>query len=670
MKKIYLLLFATIISCASFAQIVDILDTYGTSGNVVIGGSNYHVSEQIYTQEEIGPAFLTAGSAIQRVNFVINTLGAPTTVTNFRLYMKNVPAATTTLATGVYSTAGYTQVYNGTFNATPAGLAGVTLTTPFVRTANTNLQILIERFDNVLHTGYNFDCAAGNTVGGVANPAALSCRRYNAAALPVSGTTSLTASNFRPAIELVHVFPVDASVVFIDVPSSSCYTTTQTVDVFILNEGTTNIAAGAASTTLHIRGANTFSGTKTNTAIILPGDFEAITFTGINMNNVGKNLDTAYVTLAGDGTTYYDTLATEHFTAPTLSTYPIVEDVETTLPVFPYAQAINLGQAWGIQVGPYSNLDQTVPLAPRAPGTRSYIFDSYNAPEGFESRLYSNCIAIPTVAELPLLTFWLSHDNIFPTTLDSIYVTVSTDKGVTWTRLAGYQRPDVTATTPLWRMESLSLAAYANQTIQIGFEGVSKFGNAFLLDDITLSKTIPVGLLSFEAQRNGRVNNLTWSTSQEQNSSRFIVERSNDGLNFAQIGVVAAAGNSSSRKDYQFTDPSPVKGINYYRLRAIDINSDYKFSMIRNVKNLGVTDLSFAPNPVQSNLKVDIDAISAGNGVITIIDISGKPVYRRNVSVVSGNNSYVVEAGKFSQGTYFIKIQLASESIVRKFNKL
>ena len=526
MKKIYLFLFSAIISLASFGQVVVIADNLGSSGNIVVGFSNYHALEAIYTNAEIGNGnFTSAASAIQQLYFFLDTEDAIPSVSNFSIYMKNIPAGTTTLASGTYSLLGYTLVFNGVYNATPVGPNPITLTTPFVRTAGSNLEVLIVRSDNVVHTGNVYLAAVGNA----ANPTALSSRRYNGAVAPAAGSTVLDPSMFRPAIAFNHTFPLDAVVNDVILPLPSCFNSPQTVAVEILNAGTSDIAAGAASTTLRIRGANNFSGTATNNAVILPGASEFINFANVNLNNTGINFDTAFVTLAGDGTTYNDTLnfIDSTTTQPSISTFPIVEDVETLpLPLLTTVVALTGDQLWGINDGDYLNGDMTDPLVPRGPGTKFFLFDSYTLEgnsTGFSSRLYSNCINL-TSATAALLTFYMSHDNLFDTNADSLYVSVSADKGVTWTRLSpGYARVDLAATMPVWRIESVNLAAYLGQTIQIGFEGVSKWGNAIGLDDISITATLaPVSLLSFDAQRSGPVNRLNWKTAQESNSRAYI----------------------------------------------------------------------------------------------------------------------------------------------------
>jgi hypothetical protein len=207
--------------------------------------------------------------------------------------------------------------------------------------------------------------------------------------------------------------------------------------------------------------------------------------------------------------------------------------------------------------------------------------------------------------------------------------------------------------------------------IQIGFEGVSQFGESILLDDITIAATLPVSIVSFNAQRAGNTNLLTWKTSQEQNSSKFVIERSTDGgRNFSDIGEVAAAGNSNTERNYRFVDKAPVKGINYYRLRMVDLNSTAKYSDIKNVRNLGAADFSIAPNPVQQQLKIRLDADNADRATIVITDMSGKQVYSNSSNVSEGSNDLFVNTGSLAHGTYIIRIQLSNDLIVKKFNKL
>jgi hypothetical protein len=99
------------------------------------------------------------------------------------------------------------------------------------------------------------------------------------------------------------------------------------------------------------------------------------------------------------------------------------------------------------------------------------------------------------------------------------------------------------------------------------------------LNDVPV--TLPVTLVSFTATRQNDESVLQWETAQEENSSNFVIERSSDGISFGAIGNVAAAGNSTTPRNYSFTDLEPGKNNNYYRLRQTDLDGNSTYSAIR-----------------------------------------------------------------------------------------
>ncbi len=70
---------------------------------------------------------------------------------------------------------------------------------------------------------------------------------------------------------------------------------------------------------------------------------------------------------------------------------------------------------------------------------------------------------------------------------------------------------------------------------------------------------------------------INWTTTYEQGSDHFEVERSFDGSHFETVGTVKAAGTSFSKKDYSFLDKLRNSVANkkdvYYRLKLVDVNS-------------------------------------------------------------------------------------------------
>ncbi|MCX6293577.1 MAG: T9SS type A sorting domain-containing protein [Sphingobacteriales bacterium] len=681
--KRFLLPITFLLACVStIAQTIKI-DSTLNSPNYIVGAAGvapnttkYHVSEAIYTNSEIGTNnFTTAGSAIQEVSFFVYTVGSPTNVSNFKLYMKNVSSATQALTSGTYlaNRPTYTLVYNGALNANPVnGMITVTLTTPFVRNAGDNLQILVERTDGIAYPGFAFYCTQGNR----SNTALLTARRYNSSGT-LSANPSLTASGFRPSIQFKHTYNLDASISSIVNPSVSCFNSNQTIKVTLSNVGISTIPAGAVTVNLKVSGSNTYVGNVSNSNPILVGENEIINFTGVNLNNPGQIFDTASVVYSSDQNALNNLASSTSSTSSILTSYPISEDFETTTPAsFPNTEILagNLN-LWKSQTGDYTSYGT---LSPRSTGSSYYLYDCYSgtASNGFTSRLFSKCITLPTPASLnsvvSTLSFYMSHDNEAAANNDSLFVCVSTDRGATWARIAGYQRYDATFAIPGWKNELVDLSAYNAQTIQIGFEGVSDFGNIFGIDDINISYlgTVPVTMLSFDAVRAGKSNNLTWTTTNEINFSKFEIERSNNGINYVSIGSVNAIGNSASKQNYRFLDANPAKGNNYYRIKSVDIDNSYKLSVVRNVKNLGFVEMMINPNPVASTMNISLEAEASEKASIIITDLSGRKVYSGTKNVIAGSNNIPVDVNNLNKGIYIVTLRLSGETLIKKITKL
>ena len=333
---------------------------------------------------------------------------------------------------------------------------------------------------------------------------------------PTGGTTwsDLSPVNkFKFMIDPKLQLPVDANLSGIVTPSATCNGNIVNYGAVLTNVGSSAIAPGTASVTLKITGANTATATLTNTTSIVSGGSETISFTGIDISNAGTNSDAVYVTLSGDPEQENDTLRTTNVSAAPvyITSFPSIENAEAGLPLLPFFKIVTgSNQLWRVQSGNYANADQTAPLVAHG-GSRFFLFDSYSGGNsaGSISRLASNCISLPGNSGSNCsykLRFWMSHDNTATRpALDSMYVSVSTNNGVSWTRLLpGFQRLAAGYTTPGWEKLEKDLSAYAGQIIQIGFEGVSKYGNAIGLDDITIA-SIPAQELILSPASNNAV---------------------------------------------------------------------------------------------------------------------------------------------------------------------
>lgn len=650
-----------------------------------LGVQNHHVSENLYRNAEIGNTAFTT-TPIGQLAFIVSSVGAPSSFTNVKISLKNEPATTNVLAAStVGAITGYTQVFNGTINASLTGFAYAVFSTPFTRVAGTNLMVLIERSDNISHPGFLYVASLDNPTGTSTN----TVRRFNGSTAPTS-SSALSVSTFRPAIQLLGpAATTDAQLRLLVNPTPiTCYDGPQPVSLVVRNAGTNTIAAGAATVSLSTGSPNAAFYTQTIANAIAPGGLATVNFS-VNFNGTGTTLDTALVQLAGDASALNDTLFGQVITAANLTVSnatPIVEDAEGPFPLINFTSpVVGSYSLWDLWTGPpeLKTPDYTVSVTPHS-GNNFFYFDSWSrvGETGFVSRLFSNCVSLVGAGTSGCsadLNFWMIQENSFPADLDSVYVTVSTNKGQTWTRLVGFGRYNAANSEPTWKNEVVSLSAYKGQTIQVGFEGVHKFGNFIIIDDITVSTNclLPITIAQFAGQRVAQTNVLQWSTSAESNNRGFELQRSADGQAFstlAQVATKAPGGNSTSRLEYSYTDSKPLKAGNHYRLKQTDKDGRTAFSTVVYLRGDPAAGLQFTnlyPNPAGNRVFASIAAPRNTTVTFVVSNAQGKILLRQVATVSAGNNTVPIAIGSLAPGSYMVKATCAEgcETSVQKFVK-
>jgi hypothetical protein len=138
---------------------------------------------------------------------------------------------------------------------------------------------------------------------------------------------------------------------------------------------------------------------------------------------------------------------------------------------------------------------------------------------------------------------------------------------------------------------------------------------------------LAIQLISFEAiARNANVA-LNWTTAFEIQNKGFEIQRSSNSTDWSVIGFVnslAENGNSNKEINYHFVDETPIDGSNYYRLKQIDFDGNFIFSLVRHINFSSKQSIRVYPNPTSEN--ITIDGLQIGNH-ITITNILGQTLY-------------------------------------------
>ncbi|MDO6430039.1 T9SS type A sorting domain-containing protein [Flavitalea sp. BT771] len=174
----------------------------------------------------------------------------------------------------------------------------------------------------------------------------------------------------------------------------------------------------------------------------------------------------------------------------------------------------------------------------------------------------------------------------------------------------------------------------------------------------TVSNPLPIVIASFTVECLDGSARINWKTAQEQNSSRWDVDKSSDGIQWQTIASLAAAGNSRLERNYSYTDASPIGGTTFYRIAEFDIDGSATYSTIASA-NCGITDndASMYPNPVRDVLWVTLHTPGASSMKIEIYDAGGARRHMQTTALNEGNNRVSIDMRALPPGLYFVHLQ-------------
>lgn len=176
---------------------------------------------------------------------------------------------------------------------------------------------------------------------------------------------------------------------------------------------------------------------------------------------------------------------------------------------------------------------------------------------------------------------------------------------------------------------------------------------------------LPITWLSFEVQKKGEASDLKWVTAQEFNNAGFHVERSADGRLFETIGAVDAADASRNINEYYFRDVNPLYGMNYYRIRQMDVDGRANYSSIQSLSFSHDGELIRVwPNPATSDLSILIPDGFISTGEIKLVNAAGVVVLNQTIDETVRQAS--LNLGAIQPGIYSVIIESPAVNQISK----
>ncbi len=184
--------------------------------------------------------------------------------------------------------------------------------------------------------------------------------------------------------------------------------------------------------------------------------------------------------------------------------------------------------------------------------------------------------------------------------------------------------------------------------------------------DFTVSNWTATGILtvlsvqlkSFYGISGKDQNQLFWETTSEKNNDFFILEKSTNGIDFEEIGHINGNGNSKTKNNYSFEDPTASRATSYYRLNQVDFDGKkQRFDIITlsyETNKIGI--LNIYPNPTKNTLYVDVNTENSDDEDIEILNEVGNLVQTEHI-YTHNTATIPINIQNLQNGLYFIHLR-------------
>ena len=183
------------------------------------------------------------------------------------------------------------------------------------------------------------------------------------------------------------------------------------------------------------------------------------------------------------------------------------------------------------------------------------------------------------------------------------------------------------------------------------------------------SGPVPVRFTGLQAKAEPTGINLNWQVAEQVNVASYQVERSGNGQQFEVISRVPARTGGSSFQ-YQAMDRAVLTGVQFYRIRSVDLDGRTQLSDVVRV-TVGKSApalLSVFPNPAPvSQLQVQVTLPQAGIIHWRLVDAQGRVAFQKQVSLPAGTQVLRPQIqGAFNSGLYQVQVMVPDQPMLQQ----
>ena len=171
----------------------------------------------------------------------------------------------------------------------------------------------------------------------------------------------------------------------------------------------------------------------------------------------------------------------------------------------------------------------------------------------------------------------------------------------------------------------------------------------------TAASVLPVELTDFTVTSLGKGQvEVNWTTLSEVNNDGFQLQHGIEGVDdFNSLMMIEGNGNSSYRQDYTTILENIPAGVNFFRLKQMDLSGNESFSDIISLYiEDGQEDIIISPNPITGTRFFVLNGGDIDKTQVGLFSLTGQ---RQAFQLSSNGSTHQIDIGNLSAGLYILK---------------
>ncbi len=154
---------------------------------------------------------------------------------------------------------------------------------------------------------------------------------------------------------------------------------------------------------------------------------------------------------------------------------------------------------------------------------------------------------------------------------------------------------------------------------------------------------------------------LSWEAASEKNVAGYLIQKSGTTQAVADMQWVAAksAGKEGAGITYEWLDEKPFAGMNYYRLKMVDMDGSFDYSRVVPVAfGQNTEGIALYPNPSKGTVNITGQMDALNNADYRVHDVSGRLLLSGKVPA-----SGILDLSGLNNGYYIIEVENAAMGV-------